>query len=89
VGVFLVGVVDVYNTGLESEGVGMYSLRVRDSAGRAFDEAPLDAQLAAVYTYGLPGVYDAIQPGMTRRMVFAFDVLPESVTPQLEGRVPW
>ena len=77
-GVFVVAVLDVTNEGLESGEVGRSSLMVRDSVGRKFDMASLEALWAAEDEYDLDSVYTAIQPGFTDQLVFVFDVLPES-----------
>ncbi len=89
-GVFVVAVMDVTNTGLQSDEVGRYgSFRVRDSAGRQFDIAELEVLWAAQDEYGYDGVYEAIQPGFTRRLVFAFDVLSISEDLHLVSLSPW
>jgi hypothetical protein len=77
-GIFVVVLVDVTNNGTRSDYVGGRSLRVQDSAGRQFDMAELEAQWAAQDEFNREGVYDDIQPGFTRPLVFAFDVLETS-----------
>ncbi|MBI2863788.1 MAG: hypothetical protein HYX94_04420 [Chloroflexi bacterium] len=89
-GIFLVGLMNLYNSGLESDDASLYSsFRVVDSVGRHFDLALLEIQLAAQYRYSRIGVYDTIQPGFTLPAVFVFDVLPESDSLQLESLSPW
>lgn len=89
-GIFVVAVIDVTNTGLQSDEVGRYgSFGVRDSAGRQFDIAELEVLWAAEDEYGYDSVYEAIQPGFTRRLVFAFDVLSISQDLHLVSLSPW
>lgn len=89
-GVFVVVTMDVTNTGLESDAVGIYSaFRVQDDAGRKFDMAGMSAQTAAQNQYKLPGAYGTLQPGFTLRMVFVFDVLPASAGMHLLSGSPW
>jgi len=89
-GVFLVTVMDVTNYGLISDEVGTIgSFKVRDSAGRQFDIADLEVLWAAEDEYGYESVYEAIQPGFTKRLVFVFDVLPGSTDLHLMSLSPW
>lgn len=89
-GIFLVGFVNIANVGLQSDSVGRYtSFRVKDSANRLFDLASLNANMAAMDSYNRKGLYDDVQPGMTIPMVFVFDVLPYSYSPQLQSLAPW
>ena len=89
-GVFIVALMDITNSGLESDDVGYTcSFRVEDSIGRRFDMAELELQSAAQDEYGRDGVYDTIQPGFTSPMVFVFDVLPESTGLFLVSDCPW
>jgi len=89
-GIFVVTVMDITNFGLESDEVGLYSsFRVMDSVGRQFDLADVQVQLAAEDEYGYDIVYEAIQPGFTRRLVFVFDVLPASEDLHLVSLSPW
>lgn len=89
-GVFVVAVMDVTNHGLESDEVGRYnSFKLRDSVGRQFDIAELDVLFAAQDEYDYDSVYTAIQPSLTKRLVFAFDVFPGSEDLYLISLSPW
>jgi hypothetical protein len=90
-GVYLVGTVAVRNSGQKADSVSIMtkSFRVQDSAGRSYDLAELGPQMAAQDSLGLPGVQDDIAPGATAQMVFAFDVMPDSVGLVLVSQGPW
>jgi hypothetical protein len=76
--VFVVAIVDVENLSFASDSVSRYDLRVRDSIGRLFDMAELEAQWAAEDQYGRTGVYEDIQPNFIENQVYAFDVALDS-----------
>ncbi len=89
-GIFVVAVMDIANVGLVGDQVGLYdSFRVKDSVGRQFDIAELEVLWAAEDEYNLESVYETIQPGFTRRLVFVFDVLPASEGLHLISLSPW
>jgi hypothetical protein len=89
-GIFVVALMDVTNHGLESDEVGLHnSFKVEDSVGRKFDLAKLEVQLAAAEEYERESVYEPIQPGFTKSLVFVFDVLPQSQGLHLVSLSPW
>lgn len=76
--IFVVALADINNLGYVSDSVSTLDLRVRDSIGRQFDMADLDAQWAAQDQYERTGVYDAIQPGFVEGQAYVFDVALDS-----------
>jgi hypothetical protein len=76
--VFVIAIVDVENLGFKSDSVSRYDLKLRDSIGRLFDMASLDAQWAAEDQYNKTGVYTDIQPNFIENQVYAFDVALDS-----------
>ena len=89
-GVFVVVIMDVESHGLTSDEVGRYgSFKAKDSVGRQFDIAELEVLWAAEDEYGYDSVYEAIQPGFTKRLIFVFDVLPASEDLHLVSLSPW
>ena len=89
-GIFVVALMSVTNHGLESDEVGRHSsFKVEDSVGRKFDIAELEVLWAAEDEYDRESVYEPIQPGFTKPLVFVFDVLPESAGLHLVSLSPW
>jgi hypothetical protein len=89
-GIFVVALMDVTNHGLVSDDVGRYgSFKVKDSTGRQFDIAELEVLWAAEDEYDRESLYEPIQPGFTKPLVFVFDVLPESQELHLVSLAPW
>jgi len=72
--IFVIALTSVENLGYVSDNVSRYDLKVRDSIGRQFDMADLEAQWAAEDQYDRTGVYYDIQPGFVEDQVYAFDV---------------
>ncbi|MDP2949074.1 MAG: hypothetical protein Q8P22_06010 [Chloroflexota bacterium] len=90
--IFAVVLMRVENIGTEPDDVGSYSFRLRDSLGRHFtlsyDEPDsLNVQWAAEDYFQRIGVYDDIQPGITRDMVFGF-LVPTAVSGLVAERCP-
>ena len=88
-GVWFVVLMDVTNHGQVSGCVGNQSLKVKDSDGREFDMAELDAMWAAETEYGRGNALEDIQPGFTAELSFVFDVLPTSEGLHLISVDPW
>jgi hypothetical protein len=89
-GVFVAVLMDVTNTGQESDEIGRYnSFKIADTENRKFDLASIDAHLAAEDQYERGSVYTTVQPGFTIPLVFVFDVLPASQGFQLVSLSAW
>jgi hypothetical protein len=74
-GKFVVVFMDPENRGLRSEKVYEGHLKLRDQKGRFFDLAGHNVvQNAARQYFQRWSTFDSIQPGMTKPMVFVFDV---------------
>lgn len=74
-GRFVVLFMHVKNPGtMALEVSAIYSFVLADNQNRQYDLASTEAQIAAEDQYHLGGTYDDIQPGLTRDLVFVFDV---------------
>ncbi len=77
-GKFVVLSLDIENTGTQSGYVDIYSVKLRDGAGRTFDAASSEAQRGADQLTGRTSVFQAVQPGLTADIVLVFDVAPNA-----------
>jgi hypothetical protein len=89
---FALVLMTVQNIGNEPAYVSSFSFRLRDSIGRHFTlsyDQPdmLEVQWAAQDYFQRIGVYDDIQPGITKKMVFGF-LVPTGVSGLVAERCP-
>ena len=68
----------ISNPGAESNQADSNSFRLKDGAGRTFDPVDVDVQFAARRTYNLTGYYEAIQPSLSIKGLFVFEVAADS-----------
>lgn len=75
-GQFLITIAHVTNVGFEPNDISRFDVAVRDSQGRKFRMAELEAQWAAQDLYGYEGVYTDISPSLSETLVFVWLIAP-------------